>query len=284
MTTSSPGSTSRTYDAPTMSSAAVSDATTQPRSRRPMTSGPDAVRVAAGVQRVLVDEDEAEGAAQPRQHVEGGGLEGAVGVVGEQGRDERGVGGVAAGQLTAVGVVAAAAVDQVAQLGAVGEVAVVRQGDRAAGVAAQRGLGVLPGRAAGRGVAAVADREVAAQRRERALVEHLGHQPHVLVDEQSLAVGGGDAGRLLPAVLQGVEPVVGELGDVLARGPDAEDTTGVLRPLLAGEQVVGQASVSAWHDADSPTPPLRSGRRAGPREPRSRPPGARRARRTRMPR
>ena len=157
-------------------------------------------------------------------------------------------------ELAAVGVVAAPAVDEVAQLGGVGEVAVVGQRDRAAGVAAEGGLGVLPGRAAGRGVAAVADREVAAQRRERALVEHLGHQPHVLVDEQPLAVGGRDPGRLLPAVLQGVEPVVGQLGDVLTGGPDAEDAAGVLRPLLAGEQVVGQASVSAWHDADSPTP------------------------------
>ena len=253
-----------------MSSAAVSDATTQPRSRRPMTSGRMPCGSRHGVQRVLVDEDEAEGAAQPRQHVERRGLEGAVGVVGEQRRDQRGVGGVAAGELAAVGVVAAPAVDEVAQLGGVGEVAVVGQRDRAAGVAAERGLGVLPGRAAGRGVAAVADREVAAQRRERALVEHLGHQAHVLVDEQPLAVGGRDAGRLLPAVLQGVEPVVGELGDVLAGGPDAEDATGVLRPLLAGEQVVGQASVSAWHDADSPTPAVRTGPRADRREPRPR--------------
>ena len=39
MASSSPGSTSRTKDAPTMSSAAVSLAITQPRSRRPSTSG-----------------------------------------------------------------------------------------------------------------------------------------------------------------------------------------------------------------------------------------------------
>ena len=38
-------------------------------------------------------------------------------------------------------------------------------------------------------------------------------------------VGHGDARRLLAAVLQGVEAVVGEVGDVLARGPDAEDAT-----------------------------------------------------------
>jgi hypothetical protein len=39
MAISSPGSISRTKDAPTMSSAAVSLATTQPRSSRPSTSG-----------------------------------------------------------------------------------------------------------------------------------------------------------------------------------------------------------------------------------------------------
>src|SRR4249919_2878565 len=39
MASSSPGSMSRTNDAPTMSSAAVSDATTQPRSSRPSDSG-----------------------------------------------------------------------------------------------------------------------------------------------------------------------------------------------------------------------------------------------------
>ena len=87
--------------APTMSSAAVSLATTQPRSSRPSTSGPDAVRVAGGVQGVLVHEDEAEGAAQVRQHLQRGGLEGLVRVAGQQRGDQGGVGGVAAGQLAA---------------------------------------------------------------------------------------------------------------------------------------------------------------------------------------
>lgn len=39
MAMSSPGSTSRMKEAPQMSSAAVSEATTQPRSSRPSTSG-----------------------------------------------------------------------------------------------------------------------------------------------------------------------------------------------------------------------------------------------------
>ena len=215
----------------------------------------DAVRVAGGVQGVLVHEDEAEGAAQPRQHVERRRLEGAVGVVGEQRRDQGGVGGVAAGR---------------ARRGAASSPRRPSTRSRSSAVLMRLPLWasatVPPAwppsvgwafsqvRAAGGGVAAVADREVAAQRRERALVEDLGDQAHVLVDEDLLAVGGRDAGRLLPAVLQRVEAEVGELGDVLAGGPDAEDAAGVLRPLLAGEQVVGEASVSACHDVDSPTP------------------------------
>src|SRR6185312_12349586 len=46
------------------------------------------------------------------------------------------------------------------------------------------------------------------------------------------SVGDGDAGRLLPAVLQRVQPVIGELGHVLAGGPDAEDAA-----LLAGRRI-----------------------------------------------
>lgn|GEM_PF-6823735 len=121
------------------------------------------MRVAGGVERVLVDEDEAEGPTQPGQHVERGRLERAVGVVGEEGGDQRGVGGVAPRELTAVGIVAPAAVDEVAQLGRVGEVAVMGERHGPSGVATERGLGVLPGRRAGGGVAAVADGEVAAQ-------------------------------------------------------------------------------------------------------------------------
>ena len=82
---------------------------------------------------------------------------------------------------------------------------------------------------------------------ERGLVEDLRDQAHVLVDQDLAAVADRDAGRLLAAVLQGVEPEVGELGDVLARGPDAEDAAGVLRALVLGVEAV----------VSRPSPPLR---------------------------
>ena len=75
MAMSSPGSTSRMNDAPTMSSAAVSEATTQPRSSRPMTSGRMPWGSRAAYEGLLVHEDEAEGAAQPGQHLEGRALQ-----------------------------------------------------------------------------------------------------------------------------------------------------------------------------------------------------------------
>ena len=69
----------------------------------------------------------------------------------------------------------------------------------------------------------MADREVAAQAGQRRLVEDLGDQAEILVDHHAGAVADRDAGGLLPAVLQRVEAEVGELGDLFAGRPDAED-------------------------------------------------------------
>ncbi len=56
-----------------------------------------------------------------------------------------------------------------------------------------------------------------------ALVEDLGDEPHVAHGEHAPAVADGDAGTLLPAVLERVEREVGEAGDVAAGRVDAED-------------------------------------------------------------
>ena len=116
--------------------------------------------------------------------------------------------------------------------------------DRAAAGGLERRLGVLPGAGAGRGVARVADGEVALERGQRGLVEDLGDQAHVLVDQDLAAVADRDAGRLLAAVLQGVEAEVGELRDVLAGGPDPEDAARVLRSLVVGVEGGGQPAVA----------------------------------------
>jgi hypothetical protein len=46
-------------------------------------------------------------------------------------------------------------------------------------------------------------------------------------------------------VLEGVETEVGQLGDVLAGSPDAEDATGVSGALLLGVEVVAEQTVAA---------------------------------------
>ena len=81
--------------------------------------------------------------------------------------------------------------------------------------------------------------------RERRLVEDLRDQAHVLVDEDLPAVADRDAGRLLAAVLQGVQAEVGELGDVLARRPHPEHATGVLGALVLRVERQRQPAVAA---------------------------------------
>ncbi len=112
---------------------------------------------------------------------------------------------------------------------------------------AERRLRVLPHRRPGRGVAGVTDGQVAVQRLQGGLIEDLRDEAHVLVHEDLAAVGHGDTGRLLPAVLQGVDAEVGEFGHVLARRPYPEHAAGVLRPEVVRVEVVGELAVTACH-------------------------------------
>ena len=52
----------------------------------------------------------------------------------------------------------------------------------------------------------------------------------------SAAVADRDTGRLLATVLEGIQPEVGELGDVLSGGPDSEDTAGILGSSSCGSR------------------------------------------------
>ena len=71
----------------------------------------------------------------------------------------------------------------------------------------------------------MSDGDVAFHRGQRLLVEDLADQAEILEHQYLGAVGDGDARGLLPAVLQRVQAVVGELGDVFTRRPDAEYAT-----------------------------------------------------------
>ena len=48
-------------------------------------------------------------------------------------------------------------------------------------------------------------------------------------------------------MLQGLEPEVGQLGDILARCPDAEDAAGVLGRSVIAEEFVREPAVTARH-------------------------------------
>ena len=91
------------------------------------------------------------------------------------------------------------------------------------------------------------DRDVAAQARQRRLVEDLGHQAEILVDDDTAAVADRDAGGLLTAVLQGVQAEVREFGDLFATRPDPEHAALVLWTLFYGVEVVAEPAIASGH-------------------------------------
>ena len=150
-----------------------------------------------------------EGALQARHHV-GDRVLDAVGLVGgEQRGDDLRVRGRAErhAPLAQLGV----------QLDRVDEVAVVGEGELAAVGAVDR-LRVLPRARAGGGVADVAERHLARQRAQLLLVEDLADEAEVAQGHDVAVLGGGDARRLLPAVLKRVQREVREAGDVVLGG------------------------------------------------------------------
>src|SRR5690606_9601494 len=76
--------------------------------------------------------------------------------------------------------------------------------------------------AAGGGIAAVADAHPALQQAHAAVVEHVAHQAVALVHAQGGAGGGGDAGRVLAAVLEHGQAVV-QRGRDPGGSDDADD-------------------------------------------------------------
>ena len=101
----------------------------------------------------------------------------------------------------------------------VGEVAVV--GDRDGSelrMLDEDGLRILQPVRPGGGVSRVSHGQVPGQALERRLVEGLRHQAHVLMHPHGLAVAGRDPGALLSAVLQGIEPEIGQVGSGTRRG------------------------------------------------------------------
>ena len=198
--------------------------------------GAHAVAITGGVQGLAVGEGQAERAFEARQQAQGrvldlgagrgvlplaggialGGDE--AGLVRQQRAHDVGVAGQVIGEVDE-----AVSRGFLRQRDVVDQIAVVPQGDvRAVRRHADHGLGVLPRRRAGRGVSGVPHRDVPLEGVERLFVEDLRHQAQVLEDQDLVAVAHRDARGFLAAVLQGEQPVIGELGDVFAGRPDSE--------------------------------------------------------------
>ena len=79
----------------------------------------------------------------------------------------------------------------------------------------------------------MADAQLALQGGQRPLVEDLGDQAELAVDDDPVSLGDGHAGRLLPAMLEGEEAEEGEPSDVLPGRPDAEEAARFPRALAS---------------------------------------------------
>ena len=199
---------------------------------------PYAVRVARGVQGVLVHERQTERTAHCRQQFQRRLFQAGVGrTVGQQCAQHVGVGG---GRTRNPGAAKSGVTRTGDQLGAVDQIAVVSQRNPSAGrCVAEHRLRVLPSGLAGGGVSAVPDGDVALHGRQGLLVENLADQTEVFEHQHLRPVRHGDAGGLLAAVLQRVQPVIGEFGDFLAGRPYTEYTAFFAGRVFLGHWLVG---------------------------------------------
>jgi hypothetical protein len=81
----------------------------------------------------------------------------------------------------------------------------------------------------------MADRELALERAQALLAEHLVDQAQLALGHDVAALHARDTGGLLSAVLEGVQREVGEAGDVVFRGVDPEDAALVTRSVASVE-------------------------------------------------
>ena len=91
----------------------------------------------------------------------------------------------------------------------------------------------------------------ALERREGGLVEHLRHQAQVLRRHHGLAVAHGDAGALLAAVLQRLQPEAGHAGHILPGSEHAEHGALLLQTVRTFPGKHGRAHAATSIDAPS---------------------------------
>ena len=93
----------------------------------------------------------------------------------------------------------------------VGQVAVVRERERALAIAGENRLRVGDHRRSSGRVTGVTDRHVAGQAPEHGLVENIRHESHAPVRARDArSIDRDHAGRLLAAMLEAVQPQIGD--------------------------------------------------------------------------
>jgi hypothetical protein len=73
------------------------------------------------------------------------------------------------------------------------------------------------------------------------LIKYLGDQPHIGVDLELLAIGGGNAGAFLTAVLEGKQGKKGKSSYIFARGIDPKNTTTLVQVYLPLNLIITQS-------------------------------------------
>ena len=134
------------------------------------------------------------------------------------------------------------------QLVGVGQVAVVADGERAAGVVDGDRLRVLDVRAPRRRVADVADGRPTGELGQLVLGKRVLNEAHRAMGVEALAVGRDDARGLLAPMLESVQPEVRDVGR-LGVSEDAEDAALVVKAVivLAGARR-GRSGRRVQHD------------------------------------
>ena len=105
----------------------------------------------------------------------------------------------------------------------INQVAIVGDGEAAAGVSNAERLGVDEDGRAGGGITHVSNTEMALQAGKDIFVENFAHQPHALMVAHQSTISDADAGTLLAPVLEGIEAEIGKAGGVLV-SINGEDT------------------------------------------------------------
>ncbi len=214
MTTISPGSMSRTKRAPMISSAQVSEARIGAPSRSPRISGRTPKRIAAADHLLGRQPDQRIGALDARQRIDDAIDQRSLGAGGDEVEDHLGIGGRLEDR--------SAALQLALERQRVGEVAVVGDGEAAAGKFGEQRLDVAQAVAAVGRVADVADGAVAGQAvDDLAGGEVVADEAGVALGMEGRAVEGDDAAGFLPAMLKRVQAERGQRRGVLM-AEDAE--------------------------------------------------------------